>query len=141
MSCYCCYDREDREYEEYESQCCSTISWDEEEEAARWADIQEAWDNYRREELEKEAEQEQALREEAQLADQEVEREADEHADLQDEALREAEQELANPAWDGVLARSEARRARMLCSGVGPTPAEQKAFKPILPLYKIVRTG
>ena len=124
MSCYCCYDREDREYEEYESQCCSTISWNEEEEEARWTQIQEAWDNYRREELEKEAEQEQALHQEAEwqalqeaaqwLADQEVEREADEHADLQEEAIREVEQQLANPAWDGVLARSEARRARML---------------------------
>ena len=104
MSCYCCYDREDREDEGYFSreETQESLGWDEEEESARWTEIQEAWDNYKREEFEKQeaewAEQESALQEEA-LKD------AAAWLALQEEALKEPQEKSKHEPVGGYLAR------------------------------------
>ena len=67
MPCYCCYDNENSHgYYEEQEDIDQDVDYDEAEESARWAEYEEAWDNYMREEYERDAavwaEQEEALK-------------------------------------------------------------------------------
>ena len=118
------------------------IEWNEAEECARWEDFQKIWDDYRREEYEQQeaewAKQMEAMcrleEEQAQMTSVEEEKmqvELLKHSfyafttipvqnQMEDSAEEEPQQEaqqnpttLANPAWDAMLARCEARRVVM----------------------------